>query len=104
MVGGSLGGTIELSDGADSLTAVDANAATVLGGTENDTFNFSSDVRDSSLVGGFGADSLVVTDFVRGSTIYGGSPDDGSSALDGADFISVAGSLSPCCLRQIRCG
>ena len=31
MVGGSLGGTIEMSDGADSLTAADASAATLLG-------------------------------------------------------------------------
>ena len=45
-----------------------------LGGTENDTFNFTGDVKDSSIVGGFGADSLVVTDFVRGSTVYGGTP------------------------------
>ena len=30
MVGGSLGGTIEMSAGADSLTAEDANAATLL--------------------------------------------------------------------------
>ena len=29
-----------MSDGADSLTAADASAASVLGGTENDTFNF----------------------------------------------------------------
>ena len=61
MVSGSLGGTIELSDGADSLTAEDATAATLLGGTENDTFNFTDDVKDSSIVGGFGVDSLVVT-------------------------------------------
>ena len=40
MVGGSLGGSIYMSDGADSVTAVDANAASLLGGTENDTFNF----------------------------------------------------------------
>ena len=45
MVGGSLGGTIEMSDGADSLTAVDAKAASLLGGTENDTFNFTDDVQ-----------------------------------------------------------
>ena len=32
---------------------------------ENDTFNFTGDVEDSSIVGGFGADSLVVTDFAR---------------------------------------
>ena len=39
LLGGSLGGVIELSDGADSLVATAANAATVLGGTENDTFS-----------------------------------------------------------------
>ena len=49
-----------------------------LGGTENDTFNFTGNVKDSSIVGGFGVDSLVVTDFVQGSTIYGGSPSDGA--------------------------
>ena len=54
-----------MSAGADSLTAEDANAATLLGGTENDTFNFTDDVKNSSIVGGFGVDSLVVTDFVR---------------------------------------
>ena len=54
-----------MSDGADSLSAEDANAATLFGGTENDTFNFTGDVKDSSIVGGFGADSLVVTDFVQ---------------------------------------
>ena len=59
MVSGSLGGSIEMSDGADSLTAEDANGATLLGGTENDTFNFTDDVRDSSIVGGFGVDSLL---------------------------------------------
>ena len=69
MVGGSLGGTTDMSDGADSLTAANADAATLLGGTENDTFNFTGDVKNSSFVGGFGADSLVVTDFVRGSTM-----------------------------------
>ena len=98
MVGGSLGGTIQMSEGADSLTAVDAKEASLLGGTENDTFNFTGEVRDSSIVGGFGVDSLVLgnasTDFVRGSTVYGGTPVNGGSALDGADFISVAGSLS----------
>ena len=31
----------------------------LFGGTENDTFNFTGDVRDSSIVGGFGVDSLV---------------------------------------------
>ena len=80
MLGGSLGGTILMSAGADSLTAEDASGASLLGGTENDTFNFTDDVKDSSIVGGFGADSLVVTDFVRGSTVYGGSPSDGASA------------------------
>ena len=73
-------GTIEMSDGADSLTAEDASGATLLGGTENDTFNFTDDVKDSSIVGGFGADSLVVTDFVRGSN-YHGDPSYGGSAL-----------------------
>ena len=93
-----MGGITYLSDGADTLQAVDANAASVLGGTENDSFQFTGNVKDSSLVGGFGVDSLVLgngaTDFVRGSTIYGGSPLDGGSALDGADYITVAGSLS----------
>ena len=78
-------------------TAANANAASLLGGTENDTFNFSGNVRDSSIVGGR-CDSLVLGDasgdFVRGSTIYGGSPSNGASELDGADYISVAGSLS----------
>ena len=53
MVGGSLGGTTDMSDGADSLTAANADAATLLGGTENDTFNFTGDVKNSSFVGGF---------------------------------------------------
>ena len=35
LVGGSLGGTIELAAGADSLTGADAKGATLLGGTEN---------------------------------------------------------------------
>ena len=87
-----------MAAGADSLAAADATATSVLGGTENDTFNFTGNVKDSSIVGGFGVDSLVLgnaaADFVRGSTIYGGSPLDGGSALDGADYISVAGSLS----------
>ena len=60
--------------------------------------NFTGNVKDSSIVGGFGVDSLVLgnaaADFVRGSTVYGGSPSDGASALDGADYISVGGSLS----------
>ena len=97
MVAGSLGGATYMSDGADSLTA-DATAATVLGGTENDTFNFTGNVPRFSIVGGFGVDSLVLgnaaADFVRGSTIYGGSPLNGGSALDGNDYISVVGSLS----------
>ena len=76
---GTFGGTIEMSDGADSVTAKDADAVTLLGGTENDTFNFTGDVKNSSIVGGFGVDSLVVTDFVQGSTIFGGSPSDGAS-------------------------
>ena len=46
------------------FTAVDANAASLFGGTENDTFNFTGDVKDSSLVGGFGVDSLVVMPLV----------------------------------------
>merc|ERR1712185_788736 len=50
MVGGSLGGTISMADGEDSVTAADAKAASLLGGTENDTFNFTGDVRDSSIV------------------------------------------------------
>ena len=60
VVGGSLGGSVYLSDGADDLTAVDANQATVFGGTENDSFTFTGNVRDSSLVGSFGVDSLLL--------------------------------------------
>ena len=51
MVGGSLGGLTSLADGADSLTAADANATTVLGGDGNDSVNFTGNVRDSSIVG-----------------------------------------------------
>ena len=33
-----------MAAGADSLTAADANAASLFGGTENDTFNFTGNV------------------------------------------------------------
>ena len=74
ILGGSLGGVITLAQGEDSLVATAANAATVLGGTENDTFSFTGAVRDSSLVGGFGVDSITATGQLRGSTIWGGDP------------------------------
>ena len=89
ILGGSLGGVIELAHGEDSLVATAANAATVLGGTENDTFSFTGAVRDFSLVGGFGADSLTATGQLRGSTIWGGSPLAAGSPIDGADYVSV---------------
>ena len=50
LVGGSLGGTIYMAEGADSLTAEDATGASLYGGTENDTFNFTDDVKDSALL------------------------------------------------------
>ena len=91
MVGGSLGGLTSLADGADSLTAADANATTVLGGDGNDSVNFTGNVRDSSIVGGFGVDSLVLgnasSDFFRGTTVFGGSPVD--VAFPGVDYITV---------------
>ena len=90
MLGGSLGGVVSLAHGADSLIATAANAATVLGGTENDTFTFTGAVRDSSLVGGFGVDSITATGQLRGSTIWGGDPSNGGSPIDGADYVSVA--------------
>ena len=93
---GGFGGSTYLSDGADSFSAADAVDASLLGGTENDTFVFAGTVKDSSLVGGFSVDSLVLGDvaicprfyYFRRITTNGGS------ALDGADYISVAGSLS----------
>ena len=90
LLGGSLGGVIELAQGQDSVVATAANAATVLGGTENDTFSFTGAVRDSSLVGGFGVDSITATGHLRGSTIWGGDPANGASPIDGADYVSVA--------------
>ena len=88
LLGGSLGGVIELSEGADSLVATAANASTVLGGTENDTFGFAGAVRDSSLVGGFGVDSITATGQLRGSTVWGGDPSDGGVPLM-VLFVSV---------------
>ena len=40
LLGGSLGGVIELADGEDSVIATAATAATVLVELENDTFSF----------------------------------------------------------------
>ena len=47
-------------------------------------------VRDSSLVGGFGADSITATGQLRGSTVWGGDLSEGGSPIDGADYVSVA--------------
>ena len=52
VLGGSLGGVIELSEGADSLPL--RQTPQLFWRNENDTFSFAGAVRDSSLVGGFG--------------------------------------------------
>ena len=91
----SLGGVIELAGGADSLVASASTAATVSGGTDNDTFSFSGVVHNSSLVGGFGADSITVGGQLRASTVFGGDPSDGGSPIDGKDYIVLALLLLP---------
>ena len=80
-----------MADGQDSLVATAANAATVLGGTENDTFSFSGAVRLQP--GGWIWCGQHHRDWSAAwFDVWGGDPSDGASPIDGADYVSVASS------------
>ena len=75
MLGGSLGGVVTLAAGCRILWWLLRQMLQLFWAERRTTRSaFAGAVRDSSLVGGFGADSITATGQLRGSTIWGGDP------------------------------
>ena len=89
ILGGSLGGVVSLGAGADTLQATAANAATVLGGTENDTFSFRRCCARLQPGGWIWCRQPYGDGLVAWFDDWGGESANGGSPIDGADYVSV---------------
>ena len=87
------GGQILGNSGADSITiAGTVNSALIHGGADNDSMTVGAIVGAAG--GGLGADTLIVNGKVTGAEVLMSTKGDPDSSSDGADSLSVSGSMS----------
>ena len=88
------GGQILGNSGADSITiAGTVNSALIHGGADNDSMTVGAIVGGTA-GGGLGADTLIVNGKVTGAEVLMSTKGDPDSSSDGADSLSVSGSMS----------